>query len=311
MKKLKIYFGLTLITLFTSIIFSACSHENSIEETKKTENSQLARGILTTCCGFGGDLVSSMNCNSSANQTATLIYTYGSTQFSYINTTGQVGSAVWALVANPVGSATFSNGLTSISSTGNVTFNYTSNFISATVTATFKRPSNVTSGPLDCASQLNIIKSSNPIVNCDCEPILTNTFYDVPVGSDPSYPNNVINSIQFESSCNFEWKDVSKVKFQIGTDAGSNSLSVPNLNFTNTGNDNNWCNNANWTSASSGFRNIKIYTHKNATNIAPPYLKSRFSWGMQCFRATISFNNGCPDKLIWINGEPCEGIYGF
>lgn len=295
MKKLKNYARLTLATILTSIALFSCSNENLVEETDKNTNSKSAR-VLATCCGFSGPLVSTLNCESGINQTATLLTHSGNTTFSYINTTGQTGLANWTLTANPAGSATINGSTTTVTGSTTVTFQYNSNFVSATLSAI-----NADGTSLTCESELDIVKTEFPTPDCSCTPVFANEFYN--------YPNdgmgNIENTLFFtnRSTCVFDWSNVDTVTIQVGGvyGVGSNSMSLPNINTM--GQTGGMSNTTNWETINSNYRNIKIRKHRNSSNVDPGFLRNN-TLGNQPAWATIKFKSGCPDVLLYLNDDP-------
>jgi hypothetical protein len=291
MKNLKNYFILALITLTSSAIFFACSSDNEqLQESKSSskvistkklaQTTQTSNLAQTTCDITGTTVVSSGNAVVTVGSSAT---------YSYVNNTGTATNIVWTISPNPAGSATItSNGLT-------VTVTYLANFISGTLSAAGSGGTAQT-----CNTILNITKSGSIGNDCSCTPIFANEFYNVPTsGGGP-----VENAIYFanRTTCAFDWITVSSVKIQIGGvfGVGSNSSSVPNINTM--GQTGGMANNSNWTTTPSGFRNIKIRTHLNASNVDPGFLRNNTLGGLGGW-ATITFNNGCPDVILYLNDD--------
>lgn len=273
MKKISKLSFIVLLTIISCLIFVACTRENDNEQGVETKNllktNNFSR-LATTACDIVGPLVIN-------NGT----YTY-----NYTNNTNNT-EITWT--ATPTSAATIISG----QGTSTISIVFYSN---CTLSAYGKK------GNDDCQKTITITKSSTAANGnlCYCFPLFANHFYDVPVNVGGAY---VKNSIFFEDrGCGFNWSTVSSVKIQIGGSygVGSNSTSVPNINTMGQGGG--MSNNINWTTTPSGFRNIKIRTHLNASNITPGFLMNN-TLGPYGGWATIKFNNGCPDKLLYLNDD--------
>jgi len=274
MKKLKFYLIIALTITMSSTIFTACTSENeALTKQESLSKSNNSNELMSTICSIVGPL----NVNNGS--------------YSYTYTSNEAHTNInWVFTPTTAVSIISGNGTNTI----NVIFHG-----SCTIKAT-----GTGSGVDGCEETITVTKSSSAIDGdlCFNTPKFTRVYWDYP---NPYTGGPIINAFQFENrQVAFDWSTVSSVKIQIGGtfDVGSNSTSVPNINFFGTPNTGNWANTANWTSVSSGFRNIKIWTHTNATNIAPPYLKQNTLYNQPAW-ATIKFNNGCPDKLLYLNDE--------
>lgn len=158
MKSLKIYSVIILLMFLGSVVLLACSHEvDELKESKTTTSVTSQNKVAQTICDIiGATVVSSGNAVVNAGSTAT---------YSYTNNTGTVGTVVWSINPNPVGSATI------VSSGTTVTVTYSANFISGTLSAAGSGGTAQT-----CNTILNIVKSGgvgggdcacpNPVIRC-------------------------------------------------------------------------------------------------------------------------------------------------
>lgn len=270
MKNLKFNSFLTLFVLATSLLIVSCSKEEEQTKENNITTNKTANKLASTSC----DIVGSLNVS-----TGTYTYTY----------TGDSGNTNINWTITPSSAANILSGQGT--STITITFNS-----SCTMSA---YGTGGTGGA--CEDIISITRSNIIIDPCACTPIFANEFYNVPVsGSGP-----IENAIYFtnRTTCAFNWSTVSSVKIQIGGvfGVGSNSLSVPNINTM--GQTGGMANNSNWTTTPSGFRNIKIRTHLNSSNVDPGFLRNN-TLGSQPGWATIKFNNGCPDKILYLNDDP-------
>lgn len=271
MKNIKNYFILTLVAFTSSAIFFACSSDNElIQEKGSSSKIVTSNKLASTIC----DIVGPLNVS-----TETYTYTYtNDSNNTNVNWTITPSSA--AVIHSGQGTSTIT-----------ITFNS-----SCTLSA---YGTGGTGGA--CEDIISITKSGGIDSECLCTPVFANEFYNVPV-SDGGY---IENSIYFENrtTCTFDWSTVSSVKIQIGGvfGIGSNSLSVPNINTM--GQTGGMANNSNWTTTPSGFRNIKIRTHLNSSNVDPGFLRNN-TLGGQPGWATIKFNSGCPDITLCLNDDP-------
>lgn len=198
---MKNYLKLSLIGLFGSVVFFACSKDETL--TKDERQAQEARSVsktastnqsLLTVCDITGATVVTPG---------SAVVTPGTTVvYNYTNSTGASGNIAWTIpTANPAGSISI-NGT---GSTVNVTF--TSAFISGSISAYG------TGGTADaCQSTLNITKAADTGANC-CAPIMTMSY--VCRGSSQTGNLGGFITIKSPSNCSVDWNNVLKIDMRI------------------------------------------------------------------------------------------------
>jgi hypothetical protein len=305
MKKFKNFLMIALVAFSLSTVFVACSKDNATG-TNNVVNSKMKLGMQSkTALGTGCSYIND-NTPGVVTLTPTTLADLCSPNAQAIVSPGTTGS--YKFIINDVltsgqwsvysGSGiTFNGG--SLTATGtSVTVNFAAGFTSGSIQVIGSDPTGQIYGPI-----LNITKSNGTIDLCSCAPLFSRILFDAP---NPYTGGPIKNSFQFEnrSECAFDWGTVESVKVQIGGTfgVGSNSISVPNINFFGVVSSGNWANNNNWTSINSGFRNMKTWTHKNSSNVAPPYLMNNTMYNQPAW-ATIKFRNGCPDKVLYLNDD--------
>lgn len=269
MKNLKFNLFFTFLVIVSSLLILSCSkEEEQTQENNITTNKTASRLASTSC-----DIVGSLNVS-----TGTYTYTY----------TGDSGNTNINWTITPSSAANILSGQGT--STITITFNS-----SCTMSAYGTGGSGGA-----CEDIISITKSNGSGSDCSCTPVFANEFYNVPVSGG----GNVENAIYFgnRTTCTFDWSTVSSVKIQIGGvfGVGSNSLSVPNINTM--GQTGGMANNSNWTTTPSGFRNIKIRTHLNSSNVTPGFLRNN-TLGPYGGWVTIYRNNGCPNIFLYLNDD--------
>lgn len=274
MKNLKNYLVVALILLISSTTFTSCTNESELQTKQEsiTSTKRLNYAAYTTCTISGP-----VNVNKGA-----YTYTY--------NNAENLPNISW--VITPESAAVIISG--DHTNTVQIIFNDNCSIQALG-----------TGGNDKCDETIQVTKSPNAANGdlCSYTPFFANEFYNYPV-SGGGY---IENAFYFgnRTIVPFDWSTVSSVKIQIGGvfGVGSNSLSVPNINtMTGTGMPNGDAT-TNWQTTPSGFRNIKIRTHNNNSNIDPGFLRNN-TLGTYPGWATIKFNNGCPDKLLYLNDDP-------
>ncbi len=290
MKNLKNYCFIVLFALSVSVVFFACSNEseqaNGVAGSSVEINKNITAkpsSIQSSDCDIQGETVISDG-NAVVNAGSVAYYNY-----SFYNNNGALANLGWSFTEFPAGSAVM------VSNGTSVTITYYSNFESATLTA---YGTGVTG--LNCDSDLKIKKApSNPLCE-SCTPFFANELYD----TSETGPSPVQNAIYFgeRSCCNFSWSNVSSVHIQIGGvyGVGSNASEMPNINTM--GQTGGFANNSNWTTTPSGFKNIKIRTHLNGSDVDPGFLRNN-TLTMYGGWATIKFNDGRPDVILYLNDD--------
>jgi hypothetical protein len=291
MKKLKNYGVAILLASSLGVMFFACSSESeplkdfagaSVENNKNS--TAKSSSIQSTDCDITGATVINDG-NAVVNPGSYDTYTY-----SYYNNNGSAASVSWRIDSIiPAQSASIlADGLS-------VKVTYNSNFEKAILIA-----EGIGGTGRRCDSDLKIVKRSGQTGCQTCTPFFANEFYD----TSETVPGPVKNGIYFgqRKSCSFNWSSVSSVQIQIGGvyGVGSNASNMPNINTM--GQTGGFTDNSNWTTTPSGFRNIKIRTHLDSSNVDPGFLINNTLAGRGGW-VTLKFKNNCPDVLLYLNDD--------